>query len=908
MAKDSEKKSGTEQNQGKKFPDNDNHSLGDEFTFADGNTSSKREFKTTVSEENFEMEKVDLSKRYRIESILGKGGVGEVFLATDLRLSRKVAIKRLLGDATKSKTAINRFLTEAKSIAALSHPNIVHINDYGSDKNGPFLIMEYVDGGSLLDRCREGVIPTDEALNLISQLCDGLSKAHELGMIHRDIKPANILLTKDGKPKLTDFGLAKVKSEDQSITKVGAVFGTLDFMSPEQRKDVGLIDPRSDLWSLAATLYQMVTGEPPRVIDLSLVPEQIRSLLAKALKTRKEERFQSVKEFRESLRSCTQQIVEIYFEEGSCPKCATKNTIDRKYCRKESCGGELEVICFSCSAKIPVWEKICGKCGGKQRDFLKKRHLEILSQQTEAEDLLQANNFWKANKIAIALRDERDPRLVYLKAWSASFLIKVEKAKEYQIQVVADLVKEALRLEQAKDYESAVQVLERVPEILRGQALVSLGGKSAIQVLEWVKRKKNEIERLENIIRQRVSTRNFKGLLEEVDQLLRLIPNQTKMLKIKQQLIKRDLKKKVIRDEVYTLAEKLVAQGKAFEALKCVERVKDVEITEDQSNLRSKIQVMVNEERELSKIANEVKLDSINEPFKIINLFLKSMDYLELNPNHTNVMQFHKKLGKRLPVLLKDFHSKVSLEQLLKLPNRIFTHLPALRNSIGMIMRLVPSGMFEMGWESDRHQVKLTKPFYLGVTVVTQEQYERVMGINPSNFKGHQNPVDMISWEDAMEFCRRLSQFPGEKSEGRVYRLPTEAEWEYTCRADTKTKFSFGDSEDQLCDYGWYAKNSGRTTHPVKYKMPNAWGFYDMHGNVWEWCSDWYDSYPKGEVVDPVGPSNGSYRVFRGGGWNDEAAFCGSANRFRYFPTYRLNNYGFRVALSCLKVPFKFMP
>ncbi len=138
------------------------------------------------------------------------------------------------------------FLTEAKSIAALNHPNIVQIHDYGRDEDGPFLIMEYVDGGSLLEKCKEGALELAEAVELTCQLCDGLGKAHEAGIIHRDIKPANVLLTNDGTPKLTDFGLARQDTADHGQTQVGSVLGTIDFMPPEQRLDATQTDGRSD--------------------------------------------------------------------------------------------------------------------------------------------------------------------------------------------------------------------------------------------------------------------------------------------------------------------------------------------------------------------------------------------------------------------------------------------------------------------------------------------------------------------------------------------------------------------------------------------------------------------------------------------------------------------------------------
>jgi formylglycine-generating enzyme required for sulfatase activity len=243
-------------------------------------------------------------------------------------------------------------------------------------------------------------------------------------------------------------------------------------------------------------------------------------------------------------------------------------------------------------------------------------------------------------------------------------------------------------------------------------------------------------------------------------------------------------------------------------------------------------------------------------------------------------------------------------------------------NSIGMKLVLIPKGTFMMGSpieeegadnDEEQHQVTIGKDYYLGVTEVTQGQYEKVMGTNPSYFQkrvirksdSSMYPVEQVSWEDAVEFCKKLSDLPEEKKAGRVYRLPTEAEWEYACRAGSKAAYSFGENSKTLGDYSWFGDNSGSQTHPVGEKKPNAWGLYDMHGNVWEWCSDWYDEYPKGAVSDPSGPSEGSSRVLRGGSWFSGAASCRSAFRSGDDPSFRLSDghYGFRVALSSSGIP-----
>jgi formylglycine-generating enzyme required for sulfatase activity len=227
-----------------------------------------------------------------------------------------------------------------------------------------------------------------------------------------------------------------------------------------------------------------------------------------------------------------------------------------------------------------------------------------------------------------------------------------------------------------------------------------------------------------------------------------------------------------------------------------------------------------------------------------------------------------------------------------------------LGSNVSMKLVLIPAGKFLMGSpdgepnrfpdEGPQHEVTISKPFYMGVYTVTQEQYEQVMGKNPSSFKGPQNPVETVSWDDAVEFCKKLSQ-----KRGRAVSLPTEAQWEYACRAGSKSRFSFGDDDDKLGDYAWYWKNSDSKTHPVGQKKPNDFGLYDMHGNVWQWCSDWYtESYANAGKTDPTGPASGSIRVLRGGSWCHYPLICRSAYRYGLTPDLRGSLIGFRVSVD----------
>ena len=237
-----------------------------------------------------------------------------------------------------------------------------------------------------------------------------------------------------------------------------------------------------------------------------------------------------------------------------------------------------------------------------------------------------------------------------------------------------------------------------------------------------------------------------------------------------------------------------------------------------------------------------------------------------------------------------------------------------LENSIGIKLKLLPAGTFTMGQPGGDtaetpHRVTLTKPFYMGVHEVTNAQWKQVMGSVPSepwwalgsvpsHWRDDDRPVEKLMWAHAEEFCKKLSALPEERKAGRFYRLPTEAEWEYACRAGTDTTYSFGDDDSQLGEYGWFEGNAGNETHPVGQKKPNAWGLYDMHGNVWEWCNDHYGVYPEGGSTDPQGPSSSETRVMRGGCWGNAAVYCRSAYRYGYgWPS--LKDYlGFRLALN----------
>ena len=233
----------------------------------------------------------------------------------------------------------------------------------------------------------------------------------------------------------------------------------------------------------------------------------------------------------------------------------------------------------------------------------------------------------------------------------------------------------------------------------------------------------------------------------------------------------------------------------------------------------------------------------------------------------------------------------------------------------GAEMVRLPGGRFTMGdakeVDATPHEV-VVNSFYIDKHLVTQAEHQRVMGKNPSRWKAGANPVEQVRWSDAVRYCNARSRLKGLEPcydlqtwecnfDANGYRLPTEAEWEYACRAGTKTAYSFANSPSKLKDYAWFKDNSGSKPRPVGQKRPNAWGLYDMHGNVWEWCNDYYevDYYQQSPEENPKGPKTGETKVVRGGAWKFSADSCRSGYRYNEDPGYvdacfGYDIYGFR--------------
>jgi len=702
--------------------------------------------------------------------------------------------------------------------------------------------MEYVDGLDLAKMVKaRGPLPVANASNYAHQAALGLQHAHEHGMVHRDIKPGNLMLARQGNRavvKVLDFGLAKVTREvpaDGALTHEGQMLGTPDFIAPEQISDARNADIRADIYSLGCSLYYLLTGGPP---------------------------FQGTSLY---------DILQAHHSRDALPLNLARPEVPV----------ELAALVGKMMAKEP------------ERRF-----------QTPAEVAKALTPFFKKGTVA-------------------SVGVKPDISQVGQ------------------------------PEAERGRAsaapVPTRPGTEIAPAPAPAARKPSEPTRPGSILEGLIDLRQEDPLF---DKMLDRVPPKTAP-----RLLERG--RSAWTSAVETLSKLgprawWAAAGVLLLALVAwmlVLRVKTSNGMIELVNLPEDAQVLVDGEEVAVTWPGGGKPALVTvTPGK--HKILVKKDGLEISGDEVTVQaEGREKFTARLVPSAK------RTRELRKDDGQAW-----INNSIGMTLKLIPAGEFSMGspddaiWamknEKPSHRVRITRPFYLGVYEVTQGQYEAVMGNNPSFFsaKGDgrakvagqptdQNPVENVSWLDAVKFCNRLSEKQGLKPfydvagqtvrvpdwKGPGYRLPTEAEWEYACRGGSKTRYCFGDDPKELSSFAWLADNSGREvwdslrfwtdcrgdwgkwgpeldrrgcrSHAVGQRCPNAFGLFDMYGNVWEWCWDGFSEgyFTQSPTDDPPGPSGAADRVIRGGSWCVTGPVR-SALRSRVRPVYRDWNVGFRVA------------
>ena len=337
-------------------------------------------------------EGVPLSSLYAIQSKIGGGGMGVVYLAKDLKLGRYVALKRLNAQSNANAGLRKRFLNEARAVAALNHIHIVHIYALGEDADGPYIAMEYVSGPAAttgsrqlsgdpalphapvsLDRqvAENGQYTVNEAVDLLVKITKAVAYAHANGVIHRDLKPSNILLDETGEPKIVDFGLAHLKASDASkLTVPGEKLLSLGYGAPEQETDASVSDERADIYGLGGILYFAITGQNPRYFREQDIPASLREALTKALATDREQRWPSANAFLEALiavQSRTKVEPSPAKTTWRCKWCDTVNPVTIRFCSE--CGWDGTEACPECGSENFVGMQYCGKCGADLRVY-----------------------------------------------------------------------------------------------------------------------------------------------------------------------------------------------------------------------------------------------------------------------------------------------------------------------------------------------------------------------------------------------------------------------------------------------------------------------------------------------------------------------------------------------------------
>jgi formylglycine-generating enzyme required for sulfatase activity/serine/threonine protein kinase len=749
-----------------------------------------------------------LSGRYRIIRQIGSGGMGTVYLARDVELDIDVAVKVLPMLLANNKRAIDNLRKEAKTALKLSHHNIVRLHTFQSDEAIKYLVMEYVDGGSLEEKISEsGTLSVDQMLKIFTQVAAGLDYAHSQNVLHRDIKPANIMLTKDGTAKLADFGIAREMHDSYTRVTGKETSGTLLYMAPEQFRG-GEPDHRSDIYSLAASIYESLSGKPPfwrgsieyQIINESPKPlntlnDRQNTALLKALSKEPDNRQNRAGELLAD------------FGSGSAPsdRQSTKPGIKERY---------KDTLDYSKTINIKV-----------EKQKARKKKVKIIT-ATGVLVLLIIGVFF-----GIWMHQENQPE----KEWWKNDTIVWEP----------QLWQQAVNFAANGDYSAAVRIAD---ELLKKYPDWHEAGEVSAKRIVWQKTLEDEQ------IKQR------KSLSPETEKL-----KQESF--IREQNTKAEEYSAEKRATVPPLAVAPFDATQAKEYQKAAADYYDVPVEITNSIGMKLVLIPPGEfmmgspssesQAELEKLSNEIK----SEAAKMRTLKEGSSDYMVT--------------AKRLFEKQANYQAQ---QEYYKQQERDNDEVP-------------------------QHKVKISKGFYFSIYEVTQAKYQTVMGTNPSCFKGDNLPVEMISWDEAVEFCRKLSE-----KEGKTYRLPTEAEWEYACRAGTSTPFYFGEtiSTDQVNYNGDYIYGNGskgkyrQKTVEVGSLSPNGFGLCDVHGNIWEWCSDWYDGsyYSISPKVDPQGPTSGGHRVLRGGAWISFPKACRSANRDWITPSARTSSFGFRVVME----------
>ncbi|MBC7819068.1 MAG: SUMF1/EgtB/PvdO family nonheme iron enzyme, partial [Planctomycetaceae bacterium] len=804
------------------------------------------------------------------------------------RMKRLVALKVMSPAAVKTPDSLKRFHREVEAAAKLRHPNIVAADDADEAKGTHFLVMEYVEGSDLSAFVKKhGPFPVEQAVQCIIQAARGLEFAHEQGVIHRDIKPANLLIDAKGTVKILDMGLARIEgavggsSEGAGLTSTGTIMGTVDYMSPEQAMDTKHADARSDVYSLGCSLYYLLTGKVVYDGDTMM-----KKLMA--------HQNTPIPELRSPV----------------APRQGFRTSLDLKVSTATSgVDGNSKSESRSDSATLTALDAVFRRMVAKRPEDRPQTMTQVMA---ELERCLSGGS------PTIAIERNSNTTTSCLSLGSGNEL------QQFLMQISGGESSTATSAAPSGSKGTAV-----APSSVEAETIISSAGEGRTDprteqslTIERSGRQKKKAAILVSVAAAVVvllgivfAVRGKSGTLhlEITDDLTEVTIGDTgRVVKgAKEEDVRLPLGEHVL----HVKRNDLAFDTDAFEVTKAEPVSIKVERVGRRVRAMQGNTLLGHKESSKSDVVVGSPPPSAKAPF-------------DAKQARAHQEAWAKHLG--VPVEYE--------------------------NTIGMKFVLIPPGEFLMGgtaaeieaalavaggdenWknyiksEAPQHKVILTKPVYLGVHEVTQAEYEKVMGQNPSHFAPRgagkeavagmdttRHPVEMVTWNDAAEFCTKLSereklkpfQFEIRTDEtvpikGTGYRLPTEAEWEFACRAGTTAKYWSGDKDEDLARAGWFVANWGGRTHAAGELKANPLGLFDIHGNVYEWVQDvweptYYGQFQGNPPLDPSGPisgpsSAGSLRVARGGR-GFPAYYCHASNRNAADPSVGFNLLGFRVSL-----------
>jgi serine/threonine protein kinase/formylglycine-generating enzyme required for sulfatase activity len=793
----------------------------------------------------YELQEDERIGSYKILGELGIGGMGVVYRARHLEESwalqqgGDVALKIMKPKFAKDHQFRTRFIREAAVGRSIEHANVASVHEVLVEGERLGLVMDLVNGKSLTSIIKDGALAFNHVVKIINPLCFALDHLHSKGIIHRDLKPENIKLTQEEKPVILDFGIAKMDSNEE-MTKTGVLMGTVSYMAPEQI-DAKKVDAAADRYALGVIVYEMLAGRRPWEKGTS------------------EGRIYTLK--------LQGALNPLHYMKSDIPMRVSK------------------VVMKMLSTRVEDRYSSC-------LEFLSDLMDRPLSSFGVSKDKIEEEV--TIPNITLTEADLEAARKEYTELMSAVEDLKVGQAAEERnlssLQKSRDEALEKAEGKIQKIRESADQELEKVV----GSEHSSNDGsdksdrqKEATAEIDSLKKAKSS-----NLSKYKQAKKEYASGWNSFVSMF----SAQKKKELKKSMD--GYKKKA--DEIALEIEKL--QKERNKQLKKVEK-----------EVNSKVGMSAKEKEAKVASAHTVR----DKKIAIANNHLTAAK----ERTQSAYEKAKKKIESRLHKINDAMRGKMLRIQEIKssFPQQVWLIKSTIEvENIVFDMVQIPTGQFWMGVssmdedadddESPRHKVYINRAFWMTTTLVTQQMYETVMKKNPSKKRSSNRPVESVSWFDAIIFCNNISRLSGLQEVYNIdsddkklvglnltangFRLPTEAEWEYAARADYEVPYAGSDDINQVA---CYSANSGYNTNPVGKFRNNAYGLYDMSGNVWEWCWDWYGQYPTTDRHDPLGEEKGSHRVRRGGSFRNKAAHCRVSNRAHSEPSSDSSALGFRI-------------